>query len=160
MRTQTILRGAVAGTLLLAALAVRPADAQEKNIPEIAIEAGSFNTLVAALQAADLVEALSGPGPFTVFAPTDEAFAKIPAEKLQAILADKELLTSILTYHVASGKLMASDVVGMESIETLNGESLTVSTAHGAMVGNANIVATDVVASNGVVHVIDTVLVP
>ena len=99
-------------------------------------------------------------GPFTVFAPTDEAFAKIPADDLKAILADKDLLTSILTYHVVAGKVMAEDVVALDSAKTVEGSSVTIDTSNGVKVNNANVTKTDIKTSNGVIHIIDTVLVP
>lgn len=133
----------------------------EQNIVEIAVADGRFSTLVTALQEAELVETLSGEGPFTVFAPTDEAFAKIPEETLNEILADKEQLTSILTYHVIAGKVMASDVVELTSAETVQGGELEIEvTGNEVMVNNANVIVTDIEASNGVIHVIDTVLIP
>ena len=131
-----------------------------KTIVDIASEAGQFTTLVSAIQAAGLVDALSGDGPFTVFAPTDDAFAKLPAGTVEALLQDKEKLTSILTYHVVSGKVMAADVTGLDSATTLQGQSLAIDTSSGVKVGNASVVKTDIVASNGVIHVIDTVLLP
>lgn len=134
--------------------------ADKKDIVDTAIEAGMFNTLATALTEADLIDALKGDGPFTVFAPTDEAFAKIPQDQLAAILADKELLTSILTYHVVPGKVMASDVVNVDSASTLQGQDITVSVADGVRVDDANVIKTDIEASNGVIHVIDTVLLP
>ncbi|MCS6949175.1 MAG: fasciclin domain-containing protein [bacterium] len=131
------------------------------TIVDIAVKAGNFKTLVQAVQAAGLVETLSGPGPFTVFAPTDEAFAKIPAETLQAVLADKEKLTAILTYHVVPGKLMAADVVNSTQLQTVQGQSITVRAEGGSvMVDNANVIQTDIEADNGVIHVIDTVIMP
>jgi uncharacterized surface protein with fasciclin (FAS1) repeats len=130
------------------------------TIVDIAVQAGSFKTLVQAVQAAGLVETLSGEGPFTVFAPTDEAFAQIPAETLQAVLADKEKLTAILTYHVVPGKLMAADVVRSTQLQTAQGQSITVSTEGGVRVDNANIIQTDIEADNGVIHVIDQVIMP
>lgn len=131
------------------------------TIVDIAVNAGSFKTLVQAVQAAGLVETLSGPGPFTVFAPTDEAFAKIPAETLQAVLADKEKLTAILTYHVVPGKLMAADVVNSTSLQTVQGQSITVRAEGGSvMVDDARVIQTDIEADNGVIHVIDTVIMP
>jgi uncharacterized surface protein with fasciclin (FAS1) repeats len=130
------------------------------TIVDIAVQAGSFKTLVQAVQAAGLVETLSGEGPFTVFAPTDEAFAQIPAETLQAVLADKEKLTAILTYHVVSGKLMAADVVRSTQLQTVQGQSITVSTEGGVRVDDANVVQTDIEADNGVIHVIDKVIMP
>jgi uncharacterized surface protein with fasciclin (FAS1) repeats len=130
------------------------------TIVDIAVQAGSFKTLVQAVQAAGLVETLSGEGPFTVFAPTDEAFAQIPAETLQAVLADKEKLTAILTYHVVPGKLMAADVVRSTQLQTVQGQSITVSTEGGVRVDDANVVQTDIEADNGVIHVIDKVIMP
>jgi len=133
---------------------------EEMDIIEVATAAGSFNTLATALTEAGLVDTLKGEGPFTVFAPTDEAFAKIPADDLNAILADKELLTSILTYHVVSGEVMAADVAALESAETLQGQTLQIESASGVMINDANVIQTDIGASNGVIHVIDTVLIP
>jgi Secreted and surface protein containing fasciclin-like repeats len=130
------------------------------TIVDVAVQAGKFNTLVQAVQAAGLVETLSGEGPFTVFAPTDEAFAQIPQETLQAVLADKEKLTAILTYHVAPGKLMAADVVRSTQLQTVQGQSITVSTEGGVRVDNANVIQTDIEADNGVIHVIDQVIMP
>jgi uncharacterized surface protein with fasciclin (FAS1) repeats len=130
------------------------------TIVDVAVQAGSFKTLVQAVQAAGLVETLSGEGPFTVFAPTDEAFAQIPQETLQAVLADKEKLTAILTYHVVPGKLMAADVVRSTQLQTVQGQSITVSTEGGVRVDNANVIQTDIEADNGVIHVIDQVIMP
>lgn len=132
---------------------------ETKTIVGVAVSNGSFNTLVAALKQADLVATLSGNGPFTVFAPSDAAFAKIPKADLDALLADKAQLTKVLTYHVVAGKVMAADVkAGM--VPTIEGSSLTVTTGTGVMVDNAKVTMTDVVGSNGVIHVIDTVLIP
>ncbi|MCW8948341.1 MAG: fasciclin domain-containing protein [Sedimenticola sp.] len=125
-----------------------------------AISAGNFNTLVTAVKQAGLVETLKGEGPFTVFAPTDEAFAKIPAETLNALLADKAALTKVLTYHVVAGKVMASDVVQLASAETVQGQSVRINSANGVMVDNANVIMTDIETSNGVIHVIDSVILP
>ncbi len=132
------------------------------DIVDTAVAAGQFTTLAAALTEAGLVDALRGPGPFTVFAPTDDAFAALPQETLDAVLADPEgLLTQILLYHVVAGKLMAADLVDGQEIVTLQGAPLTISLSdEGAMVNDANIIATDIEASNGVIHVIDAVLVP
>ena len=130
------------------------------TIVDIAVQAGSFKTLVQAVQAAGLVETLSGEGPFTVFAPTDEAFAQIPQDTLQAVLANKEQLTAILTYHVVPGKLMAADVVRSTQLQTVQGQSITVSTEGGVRIDNANVVQTDIEADNGVIHVIDRVIMP
>ncbi len=132
-----------------------------KDIVETAIDAGQFTTLVTALKAAGLVDTLKGPGPYTVFAPTDAAFAKIPADKLQALLDDKEALTRVLLYHVVPGRYMASDVAAMEMADTAEGAELPVkSDKSGVSVGSAKVVGADIVASNGVIHVIDTVLIP
>lgn len=131
-----------------------------KNIVEKAIEAGQFNTLVAAVKAAGLVETLSGPGPFTVFAPNDAAFAKIPKATLDVVLKDKAKLTAILTYHVVSGKVMAKDVMKMKSVKTLQGGSLTIDTSDGVKVNGAKVIQADIEVSNGVCHVIDSVLMP
>ncbi|PKM30022.1 MAG: fasciclin [Gammaproteobacteria bacterium HGW-Gammaproteobacteria-11] len=130
------------------------------DIVDTAIAAGSFSTLVTAVQAAGLVDTLKGEGPFTVFAPTDEAFAKIPQADLEALLADKEKLTAVLTYHVVAGKVMAADVVNLTSAETVQGSALTIDTTDGVKVDAANVTATDIEASNGVIHVIDMVLMP
>ena len=130
-----------------------------QDIVDVAVKAGSFKTLVAAVQAAGLVETLKGPGPFTVFAPTDEAFAKIPKATLDGLLADKAALAKVLTYHVVSGKVMAADVkAGM--VKSVQGQELNLTTTGGVMVNGAKVVAADVGASNGVIHVIDTVLLP
>ena len=133
-----------------------------KDIVAVASGAGSFNTLVAAVKAAGLVETLQGTGPFTVFAPTDEAFAKLPKGTVEDLLKpeNKEKLVAILTYHVVSGKVMAADVKTMKA-KTVNGQSLDVKVTDGAVtVDNAKVVKTDVAASNGVIHVIDTVVMP
>lgn len=135
------------------------ATAWAKDIVDTAVAAGSFKTLVAAVQAAGLVETLKGPGPFTVFAPTDEAFAKIPKAQLDALLADKAKLTAVLTYHVVPGKVMAADVKAGK-VKTVQGQELTIGTTGGVTVDNARVTATDVTASNGVIHVIDTVVLP
>ena len=133
----------------------------DKNIVEVAVEAGSFQTLVAAVQAAGLAETLSMEGPFTVFAPTDEAFAKLPEGTIEALLQDKEQLTAILTYHVVPGRVMAADVVGLSSATTVNGQDVMVKVEEGSvMINDATVVATDIEASNGVIHVIDTVILP
>ena len=136
--------------------------ASTRDLVDTAVAAGQFTTLAAALQAAGLVETLKGPGPFTVFAPTDAAFAKLPAAQLNAILADRALLTKLLTYHVAAGRLPASEVVARTSIATVEGEPVAVAAQGSTVVlnGNARVLATDVAARNGLIHVIDTVLVP
>ena len=133
--------------------------ANAKDIVDTAVSAGNFKTLAAALQAAGLVETLKGKGPFTVFAPTDAAFAKIPKAQLDALLADKAKLTAVLTYHVVSGAVLSKDVkAGM--VKTVQGSSLTVGTTGGVTVDNANVTAVDILADNGVIHVIDSVVLP
>ncbi len=133
--------------------------AQAKDIVDTAVSAGQFKTLATALQAAGLVDTLKGSGPFTVFAPTDEAFAKIPKAQLDALLADKAKLTAVLTYHVVPGKVMAADVKPGK-VKTVQGKELTVATSPAVTVDNAKVVKTDIVADNGVIHVIDTVVLP
>ena len=149
-------------SLGIAVTPVAATDHHEKmDIVDTAVAAGSFNTLAAALQAAGLIETLKGKGPFTVFAPTDEAFAKLPAGAVEALLKDKEKLTKILLYHVVSGRVMAKDVVKLKSARTVQGSSVTITTKGGnVMVDNANVVKTDIAASNGVIHVIDSVILP
>ena len=147
-------------TLIALALTVgAAAGALAQDIVDTAVKAGNFKTLVAAVQAAGLVETLKGPGPFTVFAPTDEAFAKIPKATLDGLLADKAALTKVLTYHVVPGKVMAKDVKAGK-VKTVQGQELTITTTGGVMVDNAKVTATDIAADNGVIHVIDTVVMP
>lgn len=130
------------------------------TIVETAIAAGNFNTLVAAVKAAGLVETLSGPGPFTVFAPTDAAFAKLPAGTVESLLKDTTKLASILTYHVVPGKVMAKDVMGLTSAKTVQGGMLKIDTSNGVKINDAVVTTADIETSNGVIHVIDTVLLP
>jgi transforming growth factor-beta-induced protein len=131
------------------------------NIVQTAISAGSFKTLVAAVQAAGLAETLSGTGPFTVFAPTDEAFAKLPAGTVDALLKDKEKLASILTYHVVSGQVTAADAVKLTEAKTVNGQSFKIMAGRdGVMIDNAKVVKADIMTLNGVIHVIDSVILP
>ncbi len=155
---------AFALTFALAASAVAMASttavASKMDIVDTAVAAGSFKTLATALQAAGLIETLKGAGPFTVFAPTDAAFAKLPAGTVEALLADKAKLTKILTYHVVAGKVMAADVVKLTSAKTVEGGSLTIDASKGVKVNGASVTTADVAASNGVIHVIDTVLIP
>jgi len=147
-------------TLIALALTVGTATASfAADIVDTAVKAGNFKTLVAAVQAAGLVDTLKGPGPFTVFAPTDAAFAKIPKAQLDALLKDKAALTKVLTYHVVQGKVMAANVKAGQ-VKTVQGSELTVSTTGGVMVDNAKVIATDVAADNGVIHAIDTVIMP
>ncbi|RZU00751.1 fasciclin domain-containing protein [Rivibacter subsaxonicus] len=134
--------------------------AHAKDIVDTAVAAGDFKTLAAALQAAGLVDTLKGKGPFTVFAPTDAAFAKVPKDQLDALLKDKAALTKVLTYHVVPGKVMAADVKPGK-VKTVQGGELTIATAGGGvMVDQAKVLKTDIVADNGVIHVIDSVVMP
>lgn len=135
------------------------ASAQAADIVDTAVGAGNFKTLAAALTAAGLIDTLKGKGPFTVFAPTDEAFAKIPKADLDALLKDKAKLTAVLTYHVVPGKVMAKDVKAGK-VKTVQGSELTISTTAGVKVDNATVVKTDIGADNGVIHVIDSVIMP
>jgi len=130
---------------------------QAADIVDTAVAAGSFKTLATALGAADLVGTLKGKGPFTVFAPTDEAFAKIPKADLDALLKDKKKLTAVLTYHVVPGKVMAAEVKAGK-VKTVQGSEVTIATTGGVTVNNAKVIKTDIAADNGVIHVIDTVL--
>jgi uncharacterized surface protein with fasciclin (FAS1) repeats len=131
-----------------------------KSIIDTAVSAGNFSTLVTAIKEAGLIDTLSGKGPFTVFAPTDEAFAKIPADTLSAVLADKAKLTSILTYHVVAGKVMAKDVAGMTEAKTVQGSTIAVDTTGVLKKHDAKVVSADIECTNGVIHAIDTVLMP
>ena len=163
-----ILIGAIAMATVPFAIAATGGKPAEKNLVETAVSAGNFKTLIAAVKAAGLVGALSGPGPLTVFAPTDAAFNKLEKSKPGTIAMllkpkNKSKLTAILTYHVVPGKIMASDVLKLKNgtkVKTLNGESITVHNKHGVRVNNANVVRTDIVCSNGVIHVIDAVILP
>lgn len=149
-------------------LALTPACAgdyakNKQDIVDTAVAAGQFETLAAALGAAGLVDTLKGDGPFTVFAPTDDAFAKLPAGTVESLLEpeNKDQLTAILTYHVVAGKVMAADVVKLDNATTVNGADVSISVEGDAvMINNATVVSADVKASNGVIHVIDTVLLP
>ncbi|WP_343217876.1 fasciclin domain-containing protein [Halotia branconii] len=136
---------------------------KSKNMADIvdtAANAGSFNTLVAAVKAAGLVDTLKGSGPFTVFAPTDEAFAKLPAGTVDSLLKDIPKLKKILTYHVVSGKVLAADVVKMKSATTVEGSDVKIDASNGVKINDATVATPDVAADNGVIHVIDTVLIP
>jgi uncharacterized surface protein with fasciclin (FAS1) repeats len=130
------------------------------DIVDTAVSAGSFNTLVAAVKAAGLVDTLKGAGPFTVFAPTDAAFAKLPAGTVDALLKDIPKLKKILTYHVVSGKVMAADVVKLKSAATVEGSSVKIDASNGVKVNDSKVTTPDVAADNGVIHIIDTVLMP
>jgi uncharacterized surface protein with fasciclin (FAS1) repeats len=148
---------AFAVALVLTASSARAA---EKDIVDTAVAAGSFKTLAKLLTDAGLVDTLKGAGPFTVFAPTDEAFAKVPKATLEALGKDKDKLRAVLTYHVVPGKVMAADVTKLTSAKTVQGQSITISTAGGVKVDNANVVKTDIACTNGVIHVIDSVILP
>jgi uncharacterized surface protein with fasciclin (FAS1) repeats len=145
-----------------AAAAVETPAAAPKDIIETAVAAGTFNTLAKALTEAGLIETLKGTGPFTVLAPTDEAFAKIPAKDLEALLADKAALTKVLTYHVIAGNVPSSQVSTMTEAATLEGSKVTIKVVDGKVVlnGNSTVTGADVATSNGVIHIIDTVLMP
>jgi len=159
MKLQTLFAATVFAVAPMVSQAQGTAPA--KDIVETAVAAGSFKTLATALQAAGLIETLKGKGPFTVFAPTDEAFAKIPKADLDALLKDKKALAAVLTYHVVAGKVMAADVVKLKEANTVNGASAKIMVMGGkVMVDNANVVKTDIAASNGVIHVIDSVIMP
>jgi uncharacterized surface protein with fasciclin (FAS1) repeats len=150
-------------TLTLLATSALAGGAPKKDIVDTAVAAGSFKTLAAALGAAGLVETLKGEGPFTVFAPTDAAFAKLPAGTVESLLepANRAKLQAILTYHVVPGAVMASDVVKLTGAKTVNGQSVTIRVAGGAVtVDGANVIKTDIATSNGVIHVIDSVILP
>jgi len=153
-----IKRFAILAVLALAVSA--SAQAQTKDIVDTAVAAGNFKTLATALQAAGLIDTLKGAGPFTVFAPTDEAFAKIPKADLDALLKDKAKLTKVLTYHVVPGKVMAADVVKLKDAKTVEGQNVMIDASKGVKVNNAHVVKTDIACSNGVIHVIDSVIFP
>ena len=153
-REPTMKKLIIASVCALAAIS-----AQAKDIVDTAVAAGSFKTLATALKAAGLVDTLKSKGPFTVFAPTDEAFAKVPRAELEALLKDKAKLTAVLTYHVVAGKVLAKDIRAGK-VKTVQGSELTVATTGGVTVDAAKVTAADVVADNGVIHVIDTVLIP
>jgi len=133
---------------------------QQNNIVETAREAGSFTTLLAAVHASGLGDTLAGAGPFTVFAPTDEAFARLPEGTVESLLADPAALTGVLTYHVVPGRVSAAEVAGLAKAPTVHGDELTISVDGGVHVGGASLVSADIQASNGLIHVIDRVLIP
>ena len=158
-----MIAGIVAAMTITGAAANMGAATADKDIVDTAVAAGSFKTLAKALQAADLVETLKGAGPFTVFAPTDEAFAKLPAGTLEALLKpeNKPKLQRILTSHVVAGKVMAADVVKISSAKAVSGDTLTIASRDGGVtVDGAKVVKTDIAATNGVIHVIDSVILP
>ncbi|MFN8632975.1 MAG: fasciclin domain-containing protein [Chloroflexota bacterium] len=151
----------LAATALTVTFDTKPAEAQaQKDIVDTAVAAGQFTTLAKALQAGNLVDTLKGPGPFTVFAPTDAAFAKVPAADLNNTLGNQQLLRSVLTYHVAAGKMTAADLAAKMQVPSVQGGLLNITTQGGPKVNGVNIVQTDIQASNGIIHVIDVVLTP
>ncbi|MEJ2289808.1 MAG: fasciclin domain-containing protein [Deinococcales bacterium] len=157
------LRTLIAGVALAALLAIGSATAQDapQTIVDVAASNPDFSTLVTAVTEAGLVDTLNSEGPFTVFAPTNEAFAALPEGQLDALLANKEQLAAVLTYHVGAGKVMAADVVNLTSATSVQGEPITITvSADGVKVNDANVTATDIEASNGVIHVIDKVILP
>ena len=160
----TLLLGLSQWSVAAAAPGNEPAAKAEKkelkDIVDTAVAAGNFKTLAKALEAADLVTTLKGKGPFTVFAPTDEAFAKLPAGTIDALLKDLPKLKAILTYHVVAGKVTAKQVVKLKSAKTVNGAALTINAKAGVKVNGATVTTADIEASNGVIHVVDTVLLP
>jgi uncharacterized surface protein with fasciclin (FAS1) repeats len=145
--------------IAIAAASLFATSAMAKDIVDTAVSAGTFNTLATALKAAGLVDTLKGPGPFTVFAPTDAAFAKVPPDQLKALLADKTRLTAVLTYHVVPGTVLSKDVKAGK-VKTVQGSEITLTTMGGVKVDSSKVTAVDIVADNGVIHVIDTVLMP
>lgn len=163
MKTLLTRSFAAMAAFLLSFSALAGHHGMKKDIVDVAVENGSFTTLVAAVQAAGLVDTLKGEGPFTVFAPTDEAFAKLPEGTVESLLKpeNKDKLVAILTYHVVPGKVMAADVMGQDKATTVQGSDIMITKSDGkVMVDNATVVATDVKAKNGVIHVIDTVIMP
>jgi len=145
--------------IIAAAIALTTMSASAADIVDTAVAGGSFKTLATALQAAGLIDTLKGKGPFTVFAPTDDAFAKIPKADLEALLKDKAKLTAVLTYHVVAGKVMSKDIKSGK-VKTVQGTELTIATTGGVTVNTAKVIKADVLADNGVIHAIDTVLIP
>lgn len=161
MRNSKFVHSLAAAAAVLTLAFATPVRADEhKDVVDTAVAAGDFKTLATALQAAGLIDTLKGTGPFTVFAPADAAFAKIPKADLDALLKDKAKLTAVLTYHVVPGRVMAADVVKLKDAKTVQGGMLKIDTMKGVKVDNANVIKTDIVSSNGVIHVIDTVLMP
>lgn len=149
-----------AGLTYMSAYSGHSADAAQADIVDTAIAAGSFDTLVAAVSAAGLGDTLKGKGPFTVFAPTDAAFAKLPKAQLDALLKDKAALTKVLTYHVVAGEVKAAEVMSLSSAVTVEGQSLTIKAGDSVMINDARVIQADIMTSNGVIHVIDTVMLP
>lgn len=161
--TRSLFSGALALVVSLLAvglLAGAPAAAQSKDIVDTAVAAGSFKTLVAAVQAAGLVDVLKRPGPYTVFAPTDEAFAKIPKTTLDALMKDPAKLATVLKYHVFAANVNSNDLKAMKDFGTVQGGRVTIDASKGLKINDATVIKADVAASNGIIHVIDTVLLP
>ncbi len=157
------MKSAIFATITAMALSVSlvsAEDAKSMDIVDTAVANGQFTTLVKAVQAAGLVETLKGNGPFTLFAPTDAAFAKLPAGTLDGLLKDKAKLAKILTYHVVPGKVMAADVMNLTSAKTVEGQNVKIDTMNGVHINGAMVTKADIITSNGVIHVIDTVLIP
>jgi uncharacterized surface protein with fasciclin (FAS1) repeats len=158
---KTVTKSLIAAAVVFGLAVPAQAGMEKKDIVDTAVAAGSFTTLAKALGAAGLVDTLKGPGPFTVFAPTDAAFAKLPKGTLEKLLADKEQLTKVLTYHVVAGNVQAADVVKLKDAKTVEGADVMIAVkGKNVMVNNAHVVKTDIECSNGVIHVIDTVLLP
>jgi len=163
MTRSTLSRMAATGSLAVALFLTACDDTNEPEllpIPQTAAAAGSFTTLLAAVEAAGLAETLAGDGPFTVLAPTDDAFDALPAGTVEALLADPDALADILLYHVVAGRVLAADVVSLTSATTLQGGTVSIDASMGVKINDANVIQTDVLASNGVIHVIDKVLLP
>ena len=158
MKLKIVLAGVL--FVFLSTTALIAGSQPKMDIVDTAVSAGSFNTLVAAVQAAGLAETLKGEGPFTVFAPTDAAFAKLTKAQLEALLADKDALTKVLTYHVIEGRVEAAEVVKLSSVESIEGQPVKIRVGESVMVNNARVVKTDISTSNGLIHVIDTVMLP
>lgn len=150
----------IASAIALSVATTAVADGHAKDIVDTAVDAGIFTTLVAAVEAAGLVDTLKGEGPFTVFAPTDDAFAALPEGTVEGLLADPEALAAILTYHVVAGKVMSTDLSDGMTAATVNGAEITIGTEGGVTVNDANVVTADIEATNGVIHVIDAVILP
>ncbi len=152
---------AVVASIALILVCAGPAAAQPKDVVDTAIAAGSFKSLVAAVQAADLVQVLKGPGPFTVFAPTDEAFAKIPKADLDALLKDKVKLAKVLKHHVFAGNANSKDLAMLKDLSVADGGRLPIEAGKGTLkIAGANVIKADIVVANGIIHVVDTVLIP
>lgn len=150
----------LSATIAMAGSYGKHGSAANHDIVDTAVIAGNFNTLLTAAEAAGLVDTLKGDGPFTLFAPTDDAFAAIPKETLNALLKDKQALTKVLTYHLVKGKVTARDVMKLDSAQTMAGQSVAINTANGVQISDANVIKADIMTSNGVIHVIDKVIMP